>query len=81
MLSCASTEAAYGGDCGAVNFTEHLFDKVKTTAEWRLAHMACLTDDETFDLEPFHPSDVWFWLRCRCGARHLCDVVEIEVRH
>lgn len=55
--------------------------RVAPTAAWRarhLPHLAAAVRQQpgaaiAFTREPFpHPSGTWFWLVCRCGAKHLC---------
>jgi hypothetical protein len=58
-----------------MKFSEHLAGRVKSTAEWKAEHTRCLADGDTFTHEPFVPPRTcrWYWLRCLCGAKHLCD--------
>jgi hypothetical protein len=65
-----------------VRFTEHLFGRVQTDAEWRAEHAACLADGEDFDRERYAaPDGTWYLLVCACGSKHLIDDPPTETKH
>jgi len=42
------------------------------SARWRQRHAEHLAPGATFETAPFnHPSGLWRWLVCPCGAKHL----------
>lgn len=63
------------------NFSTKMNKYVMTGKQWSAIHEPHLPKGGLFDLKPFeHPSGLWTWIICPCGAKLLSEAKVVKVK-